>query len=196
MPTRFLLCCLFTFPTIVVADAGDGQFMGYELGTKYPASPQASELTTTGNLLITVENPTKPDDIAQVSVIVTPESQTIGYIVAASWLASEREARDFGTRYVELLRAIYPDWDFGQEKMDENFDLVEVNFNKPPHNIKLSLARDEQDGRGMWRISLGLGWDEESQEWGLWQKQASTEHAAAKASNHKQLMGESDIRGL
>ena len=78
---------------------------------------------------------------------------------------SEREARDFGIRYVELLRAIYPAWDFGQEKMDENFDIVEVNLNQAPHNIKLSLARDERDGRSMWRISMALGWDRESREW-------------------------------
>lgn len=196
MSIRLLLCCLIAFPAVVVADAGDGQFMGYELGTKYPASPQEAELTTSGNLLITAENPTKPADIVQVSLIATPESRTIGYIIAASWFASEREARDFGTRYVELLRAKYPDWDFGQEKMDENFDLVEVNLNKAPHNIRLSIARDEYGGRSMWRISMGLGWDRESANRGAWQKQAATEHAAAKASEHEQLMEKSDIRGL
>ena len=38
MPSRLLLCCLFLLPTVVVADAGEGQFMGYELGTRYPSS--------------------------------------------------------------------------------------------------------------------------------------------------------------
>ena len=193
---RLLLCCLFALPAVVFADAGDGQFMGYELGTKYAASPREAEVTTTGNLLITAENPTKPADIVQVSLIATPESRTIGYIIGASWFATEREARDFGTRYVELLRAKYPAWDFGQEKMDENFDIVEVNLSQAPHNIKLSLARDERDGRSMWRISLGLGWDRESQEWDAWQKQAAAEHTAARASEHEQLMDNADIRGL
>lgn len=196
MLIRFFLCCLFAFPAVVVADAGDGQFMGYELGEKYPASPQEQEFTTTGNLLITAENPTKPADIVQVSVIATPKTRTIGYIIAASWFNSEREARDFATRYGELLRAKYPDWSFGQEKMDENFDVVEVNFNKAPHNIKLSLARDENVGLGMWRISLGLGWTSGSEEQGVWQAQASSEHAAAKTSDNKRLMDNSDMRGL
>jgi hypothetical protein len=196
MPIRLLLCCLFALPTVAIADAGEGQFMGYELGTKYPASPQEAGLTTTGNLLITAENPTKPADINQVSLIATPESRTIGYIIAASWFATEDEARDFGIRYIELLRAIYPAWDFGQEKMDENFDIVEVNLSQAPHNIKLSLARDERDGRSMWRISMGLGWDGESQEWNAWQDQAATEHIATRASEHEQLMKKSDIRGL
>jgi hypothetical protein len=196
MPTRLLLCCLLALPTAALADAGDGQFMGYELGTEYPASSQEPELTTSGNLLITAEDPTKPADIVQVSLITTSESRTIGYIIAASWFATEREARDFGIRYVELLRAKYPDWDFGQEKMDENFDIVEVSLSKAPHNIKLSLARDERDGRSMWRISLGLGWDRESQEWGSWQEQAATEHTAASASEREKLMDNADIRGL
>jgi hypothetical protein len=196
MPIRLLLCCLLALPTVVFADAGEGQFMGYELGTEYPASPQEVGVTTTGNLLITAENPTKPADIVRVSLIATPTSQTIGYIIAASWFATEGEARNFGTRYAELLRAKYPAWDFGQEKMDENFDIVEVNLNQAPHNIRLSLARDERDGRSMWRISLGLGWDRDSQEWGTWQKQAASEHAASRASEHKELMDKSDIRGL
>jgi len=196
MPIRLLLCCLFALPTVVVADASEGQFMGYELGAKYPALPQDVEVTTTGNLLIAAKNPTKPADIVQVSLIATPESRTIGYIIAASWYATEGEARDVGRRYVELLRAKYPDWDFGRELMDASLRIVEVNFDKVPYNLQLRLARDEYDGRSMWRISMGLGWHRETKEWHAWQIQAATEHAAAKATGHEQLLKESDIRGL
>jgi hypothetical protein len=196
MPIRLLLCCLFALSTDVVADASDGQFMGYELGTEYPALPQDVEVTTTGNLLIAAENPTKPADIVQVSLIVTPESRTIGYIVAASWYATEGEAREVGRRYLELLRAKYPDWDFGRERMDANLRIVEVNFDKAPYNLQLGLARDEYEGRSMWRMSMGLGWHRETKEWQAWQNQAATEHAAARATEHGQLLKESDIRGL
>ena len=196
MPIRFLLCCLFALPADVVADASEGQFMGYELGTKYPALPQDVEVTTTGNLLIAAENPTKPADIVQVSLIATPESRTIGYIIAASWYATEGEARDVGRRYVELLRAKYPDWDFGRELMDASLRIVEVNFDKAPYNLQLRLVRDEYHGRSMWRISMGLGWHRETKEWLAWQNQAATEHAAATATEYEQLLKESDIRGL
>ena len=135
MPIRLLLCCLVALPTVVVADASRGQFMGYELGTKYPAPPQNTEVTTTGNLLIVAENPTKPADIVQVNLIATPQSRTIGYIVAASWYATEGEARDVGRHYVELLRAKYPDWNFGRELMDASLRIVEVNFDKAPYNL-------------------------------------------------------------
>jgi len=196
MPIRLLLCCLLALPTVVVADASDGQFMGYELGTKYPVSPQEVEVLTTGSLLIAAENPTKPVDIVQVNLITTPGSRTIGYIIAASWYATETEAREAGRRYVELLRAKYPDWNFGRELMDASLRIVEVNFDNTPHNIQLRLARDEHDGRSMWRFSMGMGWLRESREWQTWQNLAATEYAAARATEHEQLMDDSDTRGL
>jgi len=196
MPIRLLLCCLFALPADVVADASEGQFMGYELGTQYPALPQDVEVTTTGNLLIVAENPTKPADIVQVSLVATPESRTIGYIVAASWYTTEGEAREVGRRYVELLRAKYPNWGFGRERMDSSLRIVEVNFDKAPYNLQLSLLRDENDGRSMWRISMGLGWQRETEEWHAWQNQAATEQVGARATEHEQLLKESDIRGL
>ena len=196
MPIRLLLCCLFALPADVVADASEGQFMGYELGTQYPALPQDVEVTTTGNLLIVAENPTKPADIVQVSLVATPESRTIGYIVAASWYTTEGEAREVGRRYVELLRAKYPDWDFGRERMDSSLRIVEVNLDKVPYNLQLSLVRDEYDSRSMWRISMGLGWRRETEEWNAWQDQAATEQVGARATEHEQLLKESDIRGL
>jgi hypothetical protein len=196
MPIRLLLCCLVALPTVVVADASEGQFMGYELGTKYPAPPQNVEVTTTGNLLIAAENPTKPADIVQVSLIATPQSRTIGYIIAANWYATEAEAREVGRHYAELLRAKYPDWELGRELMDASFRIVEANFDKAPYSIQLRLVRDEYDGRSMWRFSMGLGWHRESNEWRAWQNQANTEHAAAMSAEREQLMKESDIRGL
>jgi len=196
MTIRLLLCCLFALPTVVLADASDGQFMGYELGTKYPASPQDVEVMTTGNLLFEAENPAKPADIVQVSVITTPGSQTIGYIIAASWYETEEDAREAGRRYLGLLRAKYPDWGLGREVMDESLRIVEVNLDKAPYNLQLRLVRDEYESHSMWRFSMGLGWDRESRELRAWQNQSAAEYAAARATEHEQLVEEADTRGL
>ena len=196
MTIRLLLCGLFALPAVVLADASEGQFMGYELGTKYSALPQDVEVLTTGNLLFEAENPTKPADIVQVSVITTPGSQTIGYIIAASWYETEEEAREAGRRYAELLRAKYADWYFGREVMDASMRIVEVNFDKAPYNLRLRLVRDEYESHRMWRFSMGLGWGRESRESHAWQDQSAAEHAAARSSEDEQLMEEADIRGL
>jgi hypothetical protein len=133
---------------------------------------------TTGNLLIAAEHPIKPADVVQVNLIATPESRTIGGIVAASWYATEAEAREVARRYVELLRAKYADWALGREVMDASSRIVEVNFDKAPHNLQLRLVRDEHDGRDMWRFSMSLGWNGESNEWRAWHDKAATEHAS------------------
>lgn len=196
MPFRLFLCCLLALPAVAVADAGQGEFMGYQLGDRYPARPPDVEVMTTGNLLIAAENPVKPDDIVQVSLIVTPESRTIGGIIAASWYATEAEAREVARRYVELLRAKYPDWALGREVMDASSRIVEVNFDKAPHNLQLRLVRDEHDGRDMWRFSMSLGWNGATNEWRAWQELAAIEHASAKAAERARFLEEADTRGL
>jgi len=180
----------------VLADANEGQFMGYELGTKYPASPRDVEVLTTGNLLFEAEHPTMPAGIVDVSVITTPGSHTIGYIVAASWHETEEEALTVGRRFVELLRAKYPDWIVGGEVMDERMRIVEVNFDKAPYNLQLRLVHDEYESHSMWRFTMGLGWNAESRELRAWQNQSAAEYAAARAKEHEQLMEEADVRGL
>jgi hypothetical protein len=196
MRTKSLLFCLLALPAVVFADASDGQFMGYELGAGYPATPQGSESTTTGNLVFVAENPVKPADIKQVRLVATPVSRTIGYINAASWYATEGEAREIARRYVELLRAKYPDWNFGREAMDASLRIVEVNFDKAPYNLQLRLVRDEHEGRNMWRFSMGLGWQPNSKEWLAWQNMSATQQSAEKTTERKQILEDSDVRGL
>ena len=193
MPIALLLCCLLALPTVALADAGQGEFMGYRLGERHPARPSNVEVTTTGKLLIPAENPIKPADIVEVNLIATPESRTIGYIVATSWYATESEAREVARRYVDLLRAKYPDWVLGREVMDAYSRIVEVNLDKAPYNLQLRLVGDARNGRSMWRFSMSLGWSTESDQWRTWQNTAATEHAA---TAREQLLQRSDIRGL
>ncbi len=196
MPVKYLLLCLLALPAVVFADAGDGQFMGYELGGNYPVPSSGSLRTTTGNLLIVAEDPVKPAGIEQVSLVATPVSRTISYIDAASWHATENEAREIGRHYVELLRAKYPDWRLGGEVMDANLRIIEVNLDNAPYNLRLRVVRDEHEGRNMWRFSMSLGWKIDSKEWVAWQDMSATEQAAAKTAERDQLLQDADARGL
>jgi hypothetical protein len=196
MLNRFLLCCVLAAPTVAFADANDGQFMGYQLGESYPAEPQQSEITTSGNLLIVAEEPVKPASIDEVSLVATPNSRTIGYIAATSWHDTEEAARADGRRYAEALRTLYPDWDFGRELMDARLRIIEVNFDKSPYHLQLRLVRDQHDGRDMWRFSMGLGWQEDSSAWRAWQDQAADERAEAQSIDAERLADHPDFRGL
>lgn len=150
-----LLVLALAMPNVIFADAADGQFMGYELGDSYQRTTQTQErFTNSGNLAIGAENPVKPADIGDVTLVVTPETLTIGDISALTWFDSEAEAREFGHTYIKLLRAKYPDWVFGREIMDANMRAVEVNLDKHPHNLRMRLTEGSRDGKTMWRKSM------------------------------------------
>ena len=153
MRSLVFLVLALALPGVSLAGATEGQFMGYQLGASYQRSGQTQErITTSGNLAIEAENPIKPVDIGDVTLVVTPETLTIGYINALTWFDSEAEAREFGRKYVELLRAKYPDWAFGREVMDANVRVVEVNLDRHPHNLQIRLTKGPRDGRA-WRCS-------------------------------------------
>jgi len=196
MRTRSMLFGLLALPAVVFADASDGQFMGYELGTDYATTPKQIERTTTGDVVIVAEDPFKPADIQQVKLFATAESRTIGYISAASWYATESEAREVGRRYAQLLRVKYPDWEFGRETMDASSRIVEVNFDKAPYTLQLRLVRDEHEGSTMWRFSMGLGWQPGTKEWRAWQDISTAQQSAAMATEREQILENSDVRGL
>jgi hypothetical protein len=196
MRTRSLLFGLLALPVVVFADASDGQFMGYELGTNYATTPKHIERTTLGDVVIVADDPLKPADIQEVKLFATAVSRTIGYISAASWYATESEAREVARHYAELLRVKYPDWEFGREAMDASSRIVEVNFDKAPYNLRLRLVRDEHEGSNMWRFSMGLGWQPNTDEWQAWQDISTTQRSAAVETEREQILENADVRGL
>lgn len=197
MPLRIVLLLLLTLPGTVLADAASGAFMGYRLGAKYLRSPTtAQQVTTTGNLLITAEQPVKPDDIGEVTVLTTPVSLTIGNITASQWFATEAEARDFARKYFNLLRSKYPAWPFGWEVMDPQMNIVEVSFRQAPVNLRLWLAKDARYAKTPWRISLTLGWLPDSPPEQAWRATSASEQIALQESTRKQTLQDADLRGL
>lgn len=197
MPMRFALIVLLTMSANVLADARTGDFMGYRLGGKYERSPKTGQqVTTTGNLIIIAEQPVKPADIAEVALLTTPGTLTIGNISASQWFLTEEEARNCGRRYFELLRAKYPDWPFGGEVMDARMNIVEVNFDESPYNLRLRLTQDLHDGRNTWRFSMTLGWLPDSSQAQAWRDASANEQTAARKDAGQQLLKQSDQRGL
>jgi len=197
MPIRSILIVLVLIPGVVIADASKGEFMGYRLGSNYPLGANTPQrTTTTGNLIVIAENPLKPDDIAEVSLLTTAETLVIGRINASAWFATEAEARIFGRRYVDLLRAKYPGWTFGRERMDADLRIVEVNFDRMPYNLWLRINEDNHKGDSRWRFSMTLSWLADSKEARAWHSQARSQHIAAQEAGRDQLLENADLRGL
>jgi len=198
MPLRIILMLVIAMPSVVMADAADGQFMGYQLGSDYQRSTntRAQVTTFTGNLNITAENPVKPANVDDVTLTATAETLTIGYINALSWFDTEAEAREFGREYFKLLRAKYPDWTSGRDVLDANMHAVEVNLDKPPHNLRMRLTDGRRDGKMMWRISMTLTWLPGTKEAEAWRNLSQTQRMAAQQEKREVLLDQADMRGL
>ncbi|MDH3978741.1 MAG: hypothetical protein OEU86_09505 [Gammaproteobacteria bacterium] len=197
MFNRLVLLLLLTMPGLLLADANDGEFMGYQLGSNYVRTANTKSTTTTrGNLMIAAEQPVKPADIEEVSVIATVRTQTIGYISAASWFDTQANAKEFAGRYVRLLRAKYPDWAFGDERMDGDLRIVEVNFDKGPYNLRLQLNRDESRASTPWRFSMTLTWGPATEQADNWHALARSQIESAQIDSRERVLQDSDIRGL
>ncbi len=197
MPVRIILMLFIAMPGAVMADAADGQFMGYQLGSNYQRSASTQvQVTASGNLRITAENPVKPANVGDVVLIATAETLTIGYINALTWFDSEAEAREFGRQYIKLLRAKYPDWAFGREQLDANMKLVEVNLDRQPHNLRMQLTEGRREGKMMWRISMALMWLPGTNEAKAWNGMSSAQQTTARQEGRKVLLDQADMRGL
>jgi len=197
MALRIFLMLVIAMPSVAMADAADGQFMGYQLGSNYPRSGNTrAQVTFTGNLNITAENPVKPTNVDEVTLTATAETLTIGYINALSWFDTEAEARDFGRKYFKLLRAKYPDWALGRDVMDANMNVVEVNLDKQPYKLRMRLTDGRRDGKMMWRISMTLTWLPGTNEAEAWRNLSHTQRMAAQQEKREVLLDQADTRGL
>ena len=197
MLIRFLLILLLALPGAVMADASNGEFMGYQLGGNYQRTAGTKiQTATNGNLIVIADKPLKPANITEVSLVATAETLTIGYINAASWFETETEARAFGKQYVELLRAKYPTWTFGRERMDSQMHIVEVNFDRPPYNLQMRLTEGKHNNKSMWRLSMTLGWLYDAKEARAWRNMSLTQQLAAQNDGRKQKLENADTRGL
>jgi len=197
MPFLSFLILLVLIPGAAIADASKGEFMGYRLGSNYQRGADTPQrATTTGNLIVIAEQPVKPNDIAEVSLLTTAETLTIGHINASAWFATEAEARKFGRRYVDLLRAKYPGWEFGRERMDADLRIVEVNLDQAPYNLWLRLNEDNHNGEIRWRFSMMLSWLPDTEEALAWREQSHSQHLSTQEAGRDHLLENADLRGL
>lgn len=197
MAPRIFLMLVIAMPSVVTADAADGQFMGYQLGSNYHRSANTRvQVTFTGNLNITAEKPVKPANVDDVTLTATAETLTIGYINALSWFDTEAEAREFGREYFRLLRAKYPDWALGREVLDANMNVVEVNLDKQPYNLRMQLTEGRRGEKTKWRISMTLTWLPNTREAEAWKDLSRTQRITAQQKKREALLEEADTRGL
>ena len=109
---RYLvLVSLIFFNISVLADANDGEYLGFKLGGKFTApggSVGADHIT--GAMIYAVNPGQHFDHIDWVSVYVSPKSSIVGSIFGEKYFSNPRAAKVFADRYLSTLEKKYAHW--------------------------------------------------------------------------------------
>jgi hypothetical protein len=114
-----VLLALLSYAEASRGDANDGELFGYSLGTRY--SEQQDEQIVSGKLLLlAARDPVKPAAIAQVFVLISPISHSIGRIAGETWYESGEDALVAYEQFRIILRKKYSNWE-SEEQTRQQF---------------------------------------------------------------------------
>jgi len=170
---RVLWCILAVFFTLgsspVLADAADGEYLGFRLGDKISA-PRGTEVRVhiTGAQIFDLDPGTHDHHVDAVSIYVSPKSSTVGSIFGEWYFANERAAERFAEGYLANLEGKYGRWKrSGRSLTYKDFQLW-VELEKKPvvterwistNNFRVSIGliyAPETLGRSTWMATVNL----------------------------------------
>jgi hypothetical protein len=111
MTRKSIFISLLLVNTSVVADANDGEYLGFTLGQSYsvPRGAVAKDHII-GALDYAVDPHQRAQHLGSLSIYVSPGSSVIGSIFGGWYFTSERAAKSFLERYTQILDDEYGDW--------------------------------------------------------------------------------------
>jgi hypothetical protein len=139
------------FSASALADANDGEYLGYTLGDKFKAPRGAdSDFHITGAMVYVVDPKRQPHHIDSMSIYVSPKSSIIGSIFGEWYFTSARAAKSFADNYLESLEEKYPHWKLRGRSLtyDDHQLWVEVEEKSP--------FEDYWPSRKNHRVAIGL----------------------------------------
>ena len=106
-----VMVSLIFFNTSVLADANDGEYLGFKLGEKFKV-PRGSAATyhITGAMNYSVDPGQHYHHVDAISVYVSPKSSIVGSIFGERYFSNPRAAKVFADRYLSTLEKKYAQW--------------------------------------------------------------------------------------
>jgi hypothetical protein len=133
MTRKSIFISLLLASTSVVADANDGEYLGFTLGQSYsvPRGAAAKDHII-GALIYTVDPHRRQQHLGSLSLYVSPGSSVIGSIFGGWYFTSERAAKSFSERYVQILENEYGDWKRRRNSFTNGKYQLWVDLEKKP----------------------------------------------------------------
>ena len=108
---KLILASLILFSGPALADANDGEYLGFTLGQKFSAPRNAVRLDhITGAMHYIVDPGSHPHHIETMSIYVSPKSSIVGSIFGEWYFDNPRAAKVFADRYMARLEGKYSHW--------------------------------------------------------------------------------------
>jgi len=108
---NLLLLGLLLLSSGALADANDGEYLGFVLGEKFTVPRGAISMDhITGAMVYVVDPGQQPHHIDSVSIYVSPKSMIVGSIFGEWYFPSKRAAESFAERYMGSLQSRYSNW--------------------------------------------------------------------------------------
>ena len=131
---KLIFISLLILSTSALADANDGEYLGFKLGSKYAAPEGAiGRDHIMGALVYTVDPHQRHQHIGSLSIYVSPKSSIIGSVFGDWYFSSERSAQQFLDRYMQTLETKYSDWKHSRNSLtNADYQLWVDLEEKPP----------------------------------------------------------------
>jgi hypothetical protein len=134
MLRKLTLVSLILFNASVLADANDGEYLGFTLGQRFNVPKNSIRIEhITGAIVYVVDPGQHPHHIDTMSIYVSPESSVVGSVFGEWYFDSPRRAKVFADRYMARLQEKYPHWrKRGTSLTDGEYQLWVDVEEKPP----------------------------------------------------------------
>ena len=130
---KFIFISLLFLSTAALADANDGEYLGFKLGSEFSVPDGAIGRDHIMGARVYVVNPhQRHQHIGSLSVYVSPKSLVIGSVFGDWYFSSKRSAQQFSDRYMQTVETTYSSWKRGRNTLTNADYQMWVDLEQKP----------------------------------------------------------------
>ena len=165
-----ILIGLFVLSPMVLADANNGEYLGFKLGDTFSAPRgSVSKNHIIGAVTYTVDPEKRHQHTGSLSVYVSPKSSIIGGIFGEWYFLSKGSAKNFAEGYLRNLEKKYSDWRRRRSSLSNGDYQFWVDLEQKPPII------DHWPSHKKFRVSTALTFAPDSAAQREWRARIDTE---------------------
>ena len=157
MLRKLILLSFIFVGSAALADANDGEYLGFKLGEKLTVPRGAVSMDhVTGAMIYALDPGQHPHHIDSISIFVSPKSSIVGSIFGEWYFSNPKAAKVFADRYFSSLELKYDHWSRRGRSLTYGDYQLWVDIEEKP------LIGDHWPSEMNTRVAIGLIYARES----------------------------------